>query len=259
MAGPPQHEGRDAYEQHSAELSRIRLEAHVHIRAYTLKLHAREVDVKTLAIVSQKGGVGKTTLATGLAVVSQRAGYQTAIFDIDPQGSAAFWNDTRKAESPAVVAVPPVRLTHMLTAAGDAGTDLVIIDAPPIAKDIAFQAVENADFIVIPTRPAVLDVMAATETLKLIRRASDPPKPSAVVVTFCPTQGREVGDTENAINQLGALLAPVRIHNRVAYSRAQQTGLTATEFEPDGKAALELQQLYEFLRKHLYGHKRMAA
>lgn len=218
-----------------------------------------ESNLKTVAIVSQKGGVGKTTLATGLAVASERAGQRTAIFDIDPQGSAAFWNDTREAESPAVVAVPPVRLAHMLKAAAEAGTDLVIVDAPPVAKDIAFQAIENADFILIPTRPAVLDVMAATETLKLIRRASDPPKPAAVVITFCPPQGREVGDTENAIKQLGALLAPIRIHNRVAYSRAQQTGLTATEFEPGGKAALELQQLYEFLCMHLYSRSRRAA
>jgi chromosome partitioning protein len=215
--------------------------------------------VKTLAIVSQKGGVGKTTLATGLAVASERAGARTAIFDVDPQGSAAFWNDTRQAEAPAVVAVPPVRLAHMLKAATEAGTDLVIVDAPPVAKDIAFQAVENADFILVPTRPAVLDVMATTETLKLIKRASDPPKPSAVVVTFCPTQGREVADTENAIRQLGAILAPVRIHNRVAYSRAQQTGLTATEFEPDGKAALEIQRLYEFVCMHIYGQRSMAA
>lgn len=227
----------------------------MHIGVHTAIGHK----VKTLAIVSQKGGVGKTTLATGLAVASERAGRKTAIFDVDPQGSAAFWNDTRQAESPAVVAVPPVRLAHMLKAAAQAGTDLVIVDAPPVAKDIAFQAVENADFVLIPTRPAVLDVMAATETLKLIRRASDPPKRSAVVVTFCPSQGREVGDTETAIRQLGAVLAPVRIHNRVAYSRAQQTGLTAMEFEPGGKAALELQQLYEFLCIHLENHKAMAA
>ena len=148
---------------------------------------------------------------------------------------------------------------HFCQQAPTAMTDLVVIDAPPVAKDIAFQAAENADFILIPTRPAVLDVMAATETLKLIRRASDPPKPSAVVITFCPTQGREVGDTETAIKQLGALLAPVRIHNRVAYSRAQQTGLTATEFEPGAKAALELQQLFEFLCMHLYNRARKPA
>lgn len=208
--------------------------------------------MKTIAIMSQKGGVGKTTIATAMAVAGALAGKATAVFDLDPQGSAAFWKDTRSSETPAVVSVPPIRLAHMLKAAADAGTDLVVIDAPPVAKDIAFQAAEVADFILIPTKPAVLDLMAATETLKLIKRATEPPKPSAVVLTFCPMQGRELVDTEEAIRQMGAQLAPVRIHNRVAYSRAQQTGLTALEFEPNGKAAHELKQLFAFVCMHVF-------
>lgn len=211
--------------------------------------------MKIVAVMSQKGGVGKTTIATALAVAAEMAGKCAAVFDIDPQGSAVFWKDTREAETPAVIAIPPVRLGHMLKAAAEAGTELVVIDAPPVAKDIAFQAAEVADFILIPTKPAILDVMAATETLKLIKRATEPPKPSAVVMTFCPTQGREVTDTEAAVQQMGARLAPVRIHNRVAYSRSQQTGLTALEFEPDGKAADELKHLYEFVCMHLFAHE----
>jgi chromosome partitioning protein len=205
--------------------------------------------MKTLSIISQKGGVGKTTLATALAVAAERDGKSAAVFDLDPQASAAFWKDTRAGDSPAVVVTPPARLGHMLKAAAESGCDLAIIDAPPFAKDIAFEAAQAADFILIPTRPAVLDVMAMTKTLELVRHYA---KPSAVVLTFCPTQGRELADTEAAIAQLGAMLAPVRVHNRVAYSRAQQTGQTAQEFEPDGKAAEEIQQVYEFVCKHVY-------
>ena len=205
--------------------------------------------MKTLAIISQKGGVGKTTLATALAVAAERAGKHAAVFDLDPQASAAFWKDTRQEQTPAVVAIPPSRLAHVLKAAADTGCDLAIIDAPPFAKDIAFEAAQVADFILIPTRPAVLDVMAMTKTLELVSHYG---KPSAVVLTFCPTQGRELADTEAAIAQLGAELAPVRIHNRVAYSRAQQTGQTAQEFEPDGKAAEEIAGVYEFVCKHVF-------
>ena len=122
--------------------------------------------------------------------------------------------------------------------------EIAFIDVPPIAKDIAFEAAEHADFILIPTRPAVLDAAAMDKTLKLIRAFA---KPSAVVLTFCPTQGgREIGDTEAAVLQFGAALAPVRIHNRITYSRAQQTGQTAQEFEPDGKAAEEIRKLYAY-------------
>jgi chromosome partitioning protein len=205
--------------------------------------------MKVLAIISQKGGVGKTTLATALAVAAERAGASTAVFDLDPQASAAFWKDTRQAETPAVVAIPPARLQHVLKAASESGCDLAIIDAPPFAKDIAYEAAQNADFILIPTRPAVLDVMAMTKTLELVRHYA---KPAAVVLTFCPIQGREVADTEDTVKQLGADIAPTRIHNRVAYSRAQQTGLTAQEFEPDGKAAEEIQRLYKYICIHLH-------
>jgi chromosome partitioning protein len=205
--------------------------------------------MKTLAIISQKGGVGKTTLATALAVAAEREGKIAAVFDLDPQASAAFWKDTRTADTPAVVAIPPARLQHVLKAAADTGCDLAIIDAPPFAKDIAFEAAQHADFILIPTRPAVLDVMAMTKTLELVTHYG---RPSAVVLTFCPIQGREIADTEEAVKQLGASIAPVRIHNRVAYSRAQQTGLTAQEFEPDGKAAEEIKQLYAYMCMHLF-------
>lgn len=204
--------------------------------------------MKTIAIISQKGGVGKTTLATALAVAAEIDGRSTAIFDLDPQASAAFWKDTRGEDAPAVVAVPPARLQHVLKAAREGGCALAIIDAPPFAKDIAFEAAQHADFILIPTRPAVLDVMAMTRTLELVRHYA---KPSAVALTFCPSQGREVTDTEAAVLQLGATIIPVRIHNRVAYSRAQQTGQTAQEIEPDGKAADEIRNLYAYMCMHV--------
>ncbi|MBC9178535.1 hypothetical protein [Pseudoroseomonas ludipueritiae] len=91
-----------------------------------------------------------------------------------------------------------------------------------------------------------------TETLKLLKQTTEPPRPSAVVMTFCLVQGCEVPDTEQAIRQLGAPLAPVRAGLRVAYSRAHQTGLAAMEFESDGKAADELKRLYEFVCMNLY-------
>ena len=204
--------------------------------------------MKTLSIISQKGGVGKTTLATALAVAAQGHGQNAAVFDLDPQASASFWHDTREAPAPAVTAVPSSRLSHLLRAAQESGCDLAIIDAPPFAKDIAFEAAQHADFILIPARPAVLDVMAMTKTLELVRHYG---KPAAVILTFCPPAGRELSDTEEAVHKLGALLCPVRIGNRIAFSRAQQTGLAAQEYEPGGKAAEEIERLYEYTRIQL--------
>lgn len=204
--------------------------------------------MKTIAIISQKGGVGKTTLATALAVAAEIDGQSAAVFDLDPQASAAFWKDTRNDDAPVVVATPSARLEHVLRAAREGGCTFGIIDTPPFAKDIAFEAAQLADFILIPTRPAVLDVMAMTKTLDLVRHYA---KPSAVILTFCPVQGREVADTEDAVRQLETAIVPVRIHHRVAYSRAQQTGQTAQEIEPSSKAADEIKRLYEYMCMHV--------
>ena len=90
----------------------------------------------------------------------------------------------------------------MLKVASDEA-DLAIIDAPPFAKDIAFEAAQHADFILIPTKPAVLDVMSMVKTLELVitRQAG------GGLLTFCPVQGREVADMEASIRKLGATVA----------------------------------------------------
>lgn len=208
--------------------------------------------MKTIALISQKGGVGKTTLAIGLAVAAQKDGYSAAILDLDPQASAAFWHDTRNNETPAVVAVPASRLKHMLDAARESGCTFAVIDTPPFAKDIAFEAVQHADAVLIPTRPAVLDVMAMVKTFEVVRHYQ---KPATVVLTLCPPKGREIVDTIDTIRSLGADLAAPHIHNRIAYSRAQQTGRSVQEFEPNGKAAYEIRQLYVYTRDHLFSAK----
>jgi chromosome partitioning protein len=205
--------------------------------------------MKTLSIISQKGGVGKTTLATALAVEAGRSGKKTVVFDLDPQASASFWKDTRQDDLVAMTAIPAARLGHVLKAAADAGCDLAIIDTPPFSKDIAYEAAQHADFVLLPSRPAVLDVMAMSKTVELVRHYD---KPFAAILTFCPPQGKEVEDTLEVIKQLGAQICPVRIGNRIAYSRAQQTGRAAQEIEPDGKAAIEIKELYAYVCMHLY-------
>lgn len=212
--------------------------------------------MKVLSLISQKGGVGKTTLATALAVQSSMDGKRTVVFDLDPQASASFWNDTRKDDSLAVTAVPATRLPHVLEAARGSGCDLAIIDTPPFSKDIAFEAAQQTDLVLIPTRPAVLDVMAMTRTLDLVKQYN---KLYSIILTFCPPSGREVDDTVKVINELGAEICPVRVGNRIAYSRAQQTGQSAQEIEPEGKAAQEIKDLYTYMCMNLYAYEQRVA
>lgn len=208
--------------------------------------------MKVLAVISQKGGVGKTTIATALAVAAEVDGKNVAVFDLDPQASASFWADTRKAETPIVRDVQVVRLPHVLQAARNAGVDLAILDCPPVHRDIALDAAAPADLVLIPTRPEVLDMRAMTQTVRLVQTIQ---KRAAVILTFCPPVGAEIEQARGIVAQLGAELVPVELHQRKAFARAQQEGQSAQEYEPDGKAADEIKRLYEYTIIALYGEK----
>ncbi len=210
--------------------------------------------MKVLAVLSQKGGVGKTTLATCLAVAAEQAGQRVAILDIDPQATASFWKDVRSQETPAVVSVQSIRLGAMIKACADAGTDLVIIDGAAVARDVTFEASKHADFVIVPTKTAVFDTMSMTHTLDVVREQK---KPFAVVLTFVPPQGQETRDAMAAIKELGASVCPVTIGNRKAFFRAQGTGLAVQEFEPDGAAAGEIQRLYTYTHIALYNDEKV--
>jgi chromosome partitioning protein len=210
--------------------------------------------MKILAVISQKGGVGKTTLATALAVAAEQDGKSVALFDLDPQASACFWADRRrstgKGETPVVRDVNHNRLPHVLEAMEKAGCDLVILDCPPVHRDIADAALSVADMVLIPTRVDILDIRAMSQTVRLVQGMSKTP---TVVLTFCPPTGAEIEQAREGIIALGAVMPPVEIGLRKAYSRAQQDGATAQEYEPSGKAAAEVQKLYDYSSIALYG------
>ena len=106
--------------------------------------------MKTVAILSQKGGTGKTTLATNLCVAAEREGHTTALIDLDPQASATRWGDYRKAKTPAIIATPVSRLTHWLQTAEENGATLVILDTAPNSGPDALNITRAASIVPDP-------------------------------------------------------------------------------------------------------------
>lgn len=204
--------------------------------------------MKTIAIVSRKGGAGKTTLALHLAVVAQIKGKEVAIIDLDPQASAAGWGDSRTQESPAVVSAQAARLPKVLQTASDAGADLAIIDTAPHSETAALAAIRGADLILIPCRPAILDLRAISDTIDLVNLAK---KTATVVLNAVPSRGSLADEAIEAIGDYGVSVAPYRIGQRAAFIHSLTAGLTASEYEPKGKAAKEIQQLYKWTCKQL--------
>ena len=203
----------------------------------------------TVAILSQKGGSGKTTLALHLAVAAEAARHAAAVIDLDPQASAAGWKDDRPGDTPFVISLPATRLQQALQAAREGSADLVIIDTAPHAKDDALAAAEAADLILIPCRPGILDIRAIGPTVRIAKLAN---KRAFVVFNAMPARApRVLADVAEAVATHGVAVAPYTVQQRAAYAHALTAGQTAQEYEPEGKAADEIAVLYRWLGKQL--------
>jgi chromosome partitioning protein len=203
----------------------------------------------TVAILSQKGGTGKTTLTLHLAVASERAGEAAAVIDLDPQASAAGWKDSRAADTPVVVPVPSTRLPQALEAARFGGAALTLIDTAPHATDVALAAAEAADLVLIPCRAGILDLRAIGTSARAIKLAG---KPACVVLNAMPPRAPHVlADARAAVAVHGLEVAPATMQQRAAYAHSLTAGQTAQEYEPGGKAAEEVGQVYAWLRHML--------
>ena len=205
--------------------------------------------MRTVALISQKGGSGKTTLALHLAVAAARAG-NVAVVDLDPQQSAARWADRRATPAPVVLAVPPARLREELERVASAGADVVFIDTPPRAgaDNAALEAARAADVVLLPCRPAILDLEAVASTVERIRSVTR--APAVAVLNGCASRGQDADHAAEALASFDDLqVCPVRIGQRVAFSRALLDGRTAQEIEPGGRAADEIARLHVFIAR----------
>lgn len=165
--------------------------------------------MRTIAIISQKGSAGKTTVAIHLAVAAEQHGLKTAIFDLDPQASAASWSDKRENPSPAVVSAQAARLPSLFKEASAQSADLIIIDSAPNADTASLAAARAADIIIIPCRPAAFDLNAIGTTLGLATVAG---KPAYVLLNAVPTQGKVGEEAREALMAGGVAVADPVLH-----------------------------------------------
>ena len=204
--------------------------------------------MRILALASQKGGSGKTTLSGHLAVQAQRAGSgPVVLIDIDPQGSLADWWNERDDELPAFAQTTVARLATDLEQLRQQGFKLAVIDTPP-AITMAIQSVISvAELIVVPTRPSPHDLRAVGATVDLCERAG---KPLLFVVNAATPRARITSEAAIALSQHGKV-APVTVQHRTDYASSMIDGRTVMDFEPNGKSAQEIVQLWTYIADRL--------
>src|SRR3954447_23074982 len=149
-----------------------------------------------IAIVSQKGGVGKSTIAVHLAAEAHAQGKRVLLLDLDPQGSAMEWANRRGDRPPDVSGANPASVAKEVEQAKAEGYDLVVVDTAPHADHAALQAARVADIIAIPCRPATFDIAAISATLDLCKLAD---KQSRVIINAAPIRSKVTAEAEEAI------------------------------------------------------------
>jgi chromosome partitioning protein len=209
--------------------------------------------MKTISVISQKGGAGKTTLAIHLAAAGVGAGLSTLILDADPQATASQWSEWRGGSDPEVVdCASPTLLTRKVKQAADLGADLVIIDTPPHADIMAREACKIADLILIPCRPQAFDLSAVETTADLVKAAG---KPAFVLFMSGPQRApatyKDARELIDGAAGIGVPVAPVMLTQRAIYHHSTAQGKAANESEPGGKAAEEVAALWTWIRQHV--------
>lgn len=211
--------------------------------------------MRTIAMVSAKGGSGKTSLSAALAVAAHEAGEKVFAVDLDPQGSLYSWGERRQAEEPPVDRIDPARLSAALDGLKAAGFTLVIVDTAGHDSPATAAAMKVADLCLIPARPSALDIEAARPTMGALSRLG---RPFAFVLNACPT-GRtsRPSDAGKALGLLGVLAQPF-ITQRADHVDAMGFGLGVTELGA-GKAGEEIRALWSWIRRKMDGSAQIAA
>lgn len=213
--------------------------------------------MRTLTLVTQKGGVGKTTLAASLAVAAAQAGEKVVALDLDPQGSLGAWGDTRTADSPAVDRLPAERLGELpaiLAALKAEGYSVAILDTAGVSSTGGNLAMQAADLALVPARPSRLDLQATMPTIETLMRLGMRDR-FAFALNQCPP-GRSSRATEAAsgLSMFGVLAEPP-LAQRADHQDAIAAGQGVTEFAPDGKAAEEIRALWAWVDRKMKGNR----
>jgi chromosome partitioning protein len=204
--------------------------------------------MRVLAMASQKGGSGKTTLSGHLAVQAQLAGAgPVVLIDIDPQGSLSDWWNERSSEYPAFAQTTVARLAADLEILRQQGFKLAMIDTPPAITMAIQSVIAVAELIVIPTRPSPQDLRAVGATVDLCERAG---KPLLFVVNAATPKAKITSEAAVALSQHGTV-APVTIHHRTDFAASMIDGRTVMEVDANGRSSQEVQALWTYISDRL--------
>lgn len=210
--------------------------------------------MQVIAVLNQKGGAGKTTIATHLARALQLDGADVLLVDSDPQGSARDWAAVREDQPVPVVGIDRPTIERDLKSV--ARKEFVVIDGAPQAHDLAVSAMKAADCVLIPVQPSPYDIWATSDLVDLVKQRIEltDGKLKAAFVVSRAIKGTKIGaEVTDALTGYGLPILQTRITQRVIYPSSAASGTTAIDQEPTSEAAEEVRALAEEVRRFLNG------
>ena len=208
--------------------------------------------MQVIAVLNQKGGSGKTTIATHLARALQLDGASVLLVDSDPQGSARDWAAVQDDNPVTVVGIDRATIDRDIKAIGH--KDFVVIDGAPQAHDLARSAIKAATFILIPVQPSPYDIWATADLVDLVKQRIEitDGKLQAAFVVSRAIKGTRIGaEITEALAGYGLPVLESRITQRVSYPGTAASGTTILDAEPDGDGSSEIRALMNEIKQKL--------
>lgn len=199
--------------------------------------------MKTVGIVSRKGGVGKSTIAVHLASLAAEEGYKVALIDMDLQASCVAWRRKREDAGVVVASATAAELPERIKACARLGADYVFIDTRPDIGEIAQAVIRESDVVLVPTGTTVVDLESIAGTLKMVRQMKTP---AHVIFNRVPARSKDLREAQGILKQIGQPYAPGHLVERMAYPRAMGLGLVAGDL--DDKAGRELGKVWRWFQ-----------
>lgn len=207
--------------------------------------------MKIITIATQKGGAGKTTIATNLSVASAEAGYTTILIDADPrQKTALEWFKKRdKQDNPIVIdAEDQKTLEQLISAAKNRNVERIFIDTQGAESNLVNFAINIADFCLLPCSSGGFDIGAQRTTAQTIQRLN---KEAAFVITKAPSRGQEATETKSILSGLGLQISNHQTTMLKVYKDAALFNSSVIEFDKKSKAAEEINNLFQWVEGKL--------
>ncbi|MDE2654942.1 MAG: AAA family ATPase [Gemmatimonadota bacterium] len=198
-----------------------------------------------IAVLNQKGGAGKTTVATHLARAIQLTGADVVLVDSDPQGSVRDWAAVREDQPLPVIAIDRPTIERDLGRIVR-GKDYAIIDGAPQAHDLAVSAIKAADLVLIPVQPSPYDVWATSDLVDLVTQRQElaDGRPLAAFLVSRAIRGTRIeAEASRALAGYGLPVLEARIMQRVIYPGSAAEGTTVLDQAPGSNAAREVRRM----------------